>query len=206
MAINAATSVYGLRGFKFFAVQDVDVSHQDPNDPTMVSAQAQVVVIAGGNAGPTNPSVPNGANIAEGSTTDAAYTDTTGAAAGSIISLLKGWFRSAFAQASVRVASSAAAGNPAVAKAAAGALRAFWGQNGAAITYLQIYNKATAPVIGTDVPILSYPIPALAAFNQSIPGNGLQFAAGIAYAFTTDAAGTAGAAAAAVTSFNLFYN
>lgn len=206
MAINAATLVYALRGKKFIAVQDVDINHADPNDPTNTVAQATVVVIAGGNAGPTNPSVPNGANIAEGSTTDAAYTDTTGAAAGSIISLLKGWFRSAFAQSSVRVASTVAAGNPAFAKAAAGALRAFWGQNGAAITYLQIYNKATAPVIGTDTPVLTYPIPANAVFNQSIPGNGLQFAAGIAYAFTTDAAATAGAAAAAVTAFNLFYN
>lgn len=106
---------------------------------------------------------------------------------------------------SVRVASSAASGNPAVAKASAGRINQFWGQNAAAITYLQIYNKATAPTLGSDTPILTYPIPASAAFAQTIP-SGLPLSNGVAYAFTTDAAGTTGAAAAAVTAFNLFYS
>lgn len=101
-----------------------------------------------------------------------------------------------------RVASSAAAGNPAVGKASPGDVRQFWGQNGAAVTYLQIYNKATAPVIGTDTPILTFPIPASTVFSQSL-GDGAYLAAGISYAFTTDAAGTAGAAAAAVVAFAL---
>lgn len=112
------------------------------------------------------------------------------------------WDRQRKPNAFNRVASTAAAGNPAVGKAGAGDVYGFWGQNGAAITYLQIYNKATAPVIGTDIPVITYPIPANAAFTQSIP-TGAYFATGIAYAFTTDAAGTTGAAAAAVTSFNL---
>jgi len=78
-----------------------------------------------------------------------------------------------------------------------------WGQNGAAITYLQIYNKASAPTIGSDTPIMTYPIAALERFNLSFPGGGYYFATGIAYAFTTDAAATTGASAAAVTSCNI---
>lgn len=102
-----------------------------------------------------------------------------------------------------RVASSAASGSPAFLKATAGDVSMFWGQNGAAITYLQIYNKASAPVIGTDVPVLTYPVAANAFFSETIPNGGAYLSAGIAYAFTTDAAGTTGAAAAAVLAFGL---
>lgn len=113
------------------------------------------------------------------------------------------WDRQRKASIASRVASSAAAGNPAVAKATAGDLRGFWGQNGAAITYLQIYSKATAPVIGTDTPILTFPIAASSLFSVMIPEGGFYVPAGIGYAFTTDAAGTTAAAAAAVTAFAL---
>ena len=113
------------------------------------------------------------------------------------------WDRQRKSNLSARVASSAASGNPAFLKNAAGELRMFWGQNGAAITYLQIYNKASAPTIGTDVPILTFPVAANAFFSMPPLNDGLYFATGIAYAFTTDAAATTGAAAAAVTSFNI---
>jgi len=102
-----------------------------------------------------------------------------------------------------RITSTAAGGSPTNVKTTAGDLVGFWGQNGAAITYLQIYDKASAPVVGTDTPIATYPIPANATFNQGISG-GLYLANGVSYAFTTDAAGTTGAAAAAVTAFALF--
>jgi hypothetical protein len=104
---------------------------------------------------------------------------------------------------SKRIASSAASGNPDFLKGSAGELTKFWGLNGAAITYVQIYNKATAPTIGTDTPIFTYPVAANALFDVTIPNGGYYFATGIAYAFTTDAAGTTGAAAAAVTSCNI---
>lgn len=113
------------------------------------------------------------------------------------------WDRDRKPNVSKRIASSAASGNPDFLKASAGDLTKFWGLNGAAITYVQIYNKASAPTIGTDTPILTYPVAALAPFDVSIPNGGLYFATGIAYAFTTDAAGTTGAAAAAVTSCNI---
>lgn len=103
-----------------------------------------------------------------------------------------------------RIASSAASGNPATLKASAGDLMGFWGQNGAAITYLQIYNKASAPVIGTDTPIMTFPIAANAAFSQQINNGGAYLGTGVSYAFTTDAAGTTGAAAAAVVAFTVW--
>lgn len=112
------------------------------------------------------------------------------------------WDRERKANLVTRVASSAAAGNPGVAKAAAGDVRGFWGENAAIKTYLQIYNKATTPVIGTDTPVMTYPIPANAVFAQTL-GSGVYLPLGIAYAFTTDAAGTTAAAAAAVLAFSL---
>jgi hypothetical protein len=113
------------------------------------------------------------------------------------------WDRERKPNISKRIASSAASGNPDFLKASAGDLVQAWGQNGAAITYLQVYNKASAPTIGSDTPILTYPIAALERFNILIPGGGYYFATGIAYAFTTDAAATTGASAAAVTSCNI---
>jgi len=113
------------------------------------------------------------------------------------------WDRARKPNVKSRITSTAAGGSPTNVKTTAGDLVKFWGQNGAAITYLQIYDKASAPVVGTDTPIATFPIPANAAFSDNIPG-GLYLANGISYAFTTDAAGTTGAAAAAVTAFAVF--
>lgn len=70
----------------------------------------------------------------------------------------------------------------------------------AAVIYLKLYNKATAPTVGTDVPVLTLPLPvsnALAVVNFT---TGLYFTTGIAYALTTGAAdadtGAVGAGAA----------
>ena len=113
------------------------------------------------------------------------------------------WDRDRKASGVSRVASSAASGNPAFAKASAGDLKNISGQNGAAITYVHFYNKATAPTLGTDTPVISFAIPANANFNIRLPDRGLYFGTGIAYAFTTDIATipTTGAAAAAITAF-----
>lgn len=102
-----------------------------------------------------------------------------------------------------RIASSAASGNPDFLKASAGDLVQFWGLCGATAAYLQVYNKASAPTIGSDTPVLTFPILANQAFSQMIPGGGAYFSTGIAFAFTTDAAGTTGSAAAAVTACNI---
>lgn len=102
-----------------------------------------------------------------------------------------------------RVASSAASGNPDFLKATPGDVMQFWGVCGATAIYLQIYNKASAPTIVTDVPVLTYPIPANAFFSETISNGGAPLSVGVAFAFTTDAAGTTAAAAAAITSFAL---
>lgn len=105
-----------------------------------------------------------------------------------------------------RVASSAASGNPDFAKNAAGDLMAFWGVNTqAALRYLHIYNKASAPTLGTDTPIMSFPIPASAQFSVTIPNGGAYCSTGIAFAFTTDIVTipTTGAAAGDITAFAL---
>lgn len=102
-----------------------------------------------------------------------------------------------------RVASSAASGNPDFLKASAGDLTMFWGVAGANPVFLQVYNLTTAPTIGSSTPIITYPIAANEKFAVTIDNGGLYFNTGIAFAFTTDAAGTTGSAAAAVTSFAL---
>jgi hypothetical protein len=61
----------------------------------------------------------------------------------------------------------------------------------AAARYLKFYNKATAPTVGTDVPLLVYLIPgntAGAGTNIVLPSEGANFTTGIAFAITTGAA------------------
>ena len=58
----------------------------------------------------------------------------------------------------------------------------------AAIRYLKFYNKASAPTVGTDVPVITIPIPAGGAINIPFGTTGHRFATGIALAITTGAA------------------
>ena len=73
----------------------------------------------------------------------------------------------------------------------------------AAVRYLKLYNKASAPTVGTDTPVKTLAIPgntAGAGFVIAWP-QGLAFATGIAFALTTEAtdAGTTGVAASEIT-------
>lgn len=87
-----------------------------------------------------------------------------------------------------RIPSSAASTNATVAKAKAGHLFSVMGQNAnAAVRYLKIYDKATAPTVGTDVPKLTIAIGASGVFSHHLQAP-LAFANGIAYAMTTGAA------------------
>ena len=56
----------------------------------------------------------------------------------------------------------------------------------AAVKFLKVYNKATAPTVGTDTPVLTLPIPAGAALDLwNVFGTyGLYFATGIGYGIT----------------------
>jgi hypothetical protein len=65
----------------------------------------------------------------------------------------------------------------------------------AAVRYVKFYNKASAPTVGTDVPVLVLAIPASGAANVSFPA-GINFTTGLAFATTTGAADTDTAAVA----------
>lgn len=90
------------------------------------------------------------------------------------------------AQAS-RIPSAAATTNATVAKAGAGDLHMVSGYNAAAaVRYIKFYDKATAPTVGTDTPVLMYALAPSAAFNLN--ADGFFFSTGISYALTTGAA------------------
>lgn len=62
----------------------------------------------------------------------------------------------------------------------------------AAVRYIHLYNKATAPTVGTDVPVVTFGIPGNAAgAGISIPADiGAAFTTGISYSLTTGASDT----------------
>jgi hypothetical protein len=75
-------------------------------------------------------------------------------------------------------------------------LGAFYATNeGASVAYVKLYNKATAPTVGTDVPEMTIPVPAAAS---GVPGvacpfigfHGFRFALGLGIAITRNAVHT----------------
>jgi hypothetical protein len=82
-------------------------------------------------------------------------------------------------------------------------LHAFFATNiGATVAFVKLYNKATAPTVGTDVPAMIIPVPAAVA---GVPGvatlpighNGFRFALGLGIAITGAVADTDTTAVAA---------
>ena len=53
--------------------------------------------------------------------------------------------------------------------------------------YLKLYNKASAPTVGTDVPVLTVALAPGAPTLVQGGANGLRFTTGIALALTTNA-------------------
>jgi hypothetical protein len=105
---------------------------------------------------------------------------------------------------------SAASTNATSVKASAGQIYAIYAHNtNAAVRYLKIYNKASAPTVGTDTPVLTLPIPgntAGAGFTFDLGGHGIAFATGIALALTTGVADSdTGAVAANEIVVNVLY-
>jgi hypothetical protein len=93
---------------------------------------------------------------------------------------------------------STASTNAGVAKASGGQLGAVTISNPSAATvYFKLYNKATAPTVGTDTPTAIIPVAGTTTVTHSWPPNGLRFNAGIAYAITAGMAATDTAAIAA---------
>jgi len=86
-----------------------------------------------------------------------------------------------------RIVSAAASTNATSAKASAGDLHRIRGYNAsAAVRYLKIYNKASAPTVGTDTPLLTYALAPSREFDINVAG--VYFSTGIAYALTTGSA------------------
>lgn len=104
---------------------------------------------------------------------------------------------------------SAASTNATSVKASAGTLYGVMLHNiNAAVRYFKVYNKASAPTVGTDTPVLVFPIPG----NTAGAGVVLTFSAGvalgtgIAFALTTGVANSdTGAVAANEIVVNLLY-
>lgn len=66
---------------------------------------------------------------------------------------------------------------------------------GASAAYVKLYNKATAPTVGTDIPEMTFPVPAAAAgvpgvANPNIGFHGFRFALGLGIAITRNAVHT----------------
>ena len=95
--------------------------------------------------------------------------------------------------------SSAATTNATSIKASAGTLASMQCSNtGAAVAFVKLYNKASAPTVGTDVPILTISVAANGLVNVLDAMVGYRFTTGIALAITNlgaDADATAVAAA-----------
>ena len=101
---------------------------------------------------------------------------------------------------------SAATTNATVVKASAGQVYGWYLSNtNASPRYVKVYNKATAPTVGTDTPTLTLLVPAGGAANCEFT-NGIAFATGIGFATTTAAADAdTGAVAAGEVVVNLLY-
>lgn len=81
----------------------------------------------------------------------------------------------------------AATTNATVIKSSAGNLYGIQVSNTVGATmYLKLYNKATAPTVGTDIPVLTIPIPTTAGSLLALDGHaiGYRFSAGISIAIT----------------------
>lgn len=95
---------------------------------------------------------------------------------------------------------SAASTNATSVKASAGQLYSIFCSNtNAAVRFLKLYNKASAPTVGTDTPVLVFAIPgntAGAGFSWS-SDMGVAFGTGLAFALTTGVAHSDTAAVAA---------
>jgi len=55
---------------------------------------------------------------------------------------------------------------------------------GSSVAYLKLYNKASAPTVGTDVPLLTLSIPAKGGDGYGFGLRGHQFTLGLAFAIT----------------------
>lgn len=146
-----------------------------------------------------------------GTNTDGLTTanSTSHLAAGTFGYILNGttWDRIKKPSATGRIVSSANTTNATSIKASTGDLFGIQAYNTtAAVVYLKIYNKASAPTVGTDTPVMTIPIPPNAPIVITWT-NGYYFSTGIAIALTGAAADadTTAVTAGAIVGLNLNY-
>jgi hypothetical protein len=118
------------------------------------------------------------------------------------------WDRFADPNLVARLVSAAASVNSTLVKSTPGRVHFVGGYNAAAaLRYLKLYNKATAPTVGTDTPFYGpIVLPATAAFAIPIPR--LFFTLGIGYGITVNGADadTTALTAADITGLNIAYS
>jgi len=79
------------------------------------------------------------------------------------------------------------------------------GNTNAAVRYVKFYNKATAPTVGTDTPLLTFQLLANSIHTYNIP-DGVIFSLGLGIGLTTGITdGDTGAVSANETIANVFY-
>jgi hypothetical protein len=102
---------------------------------------------------------------------------------------------------------SAATTNATSVKASAGTVNHIVVSNvNAAVRYFKLYNKASAPTVGTDTPVLTLAIPPASVQSIVLGTRGLRLSTGIAYALTTGiAVADTGAVAASEHAVHISY-
>lgn len=157
---------------------------------------------------PANNSTPAGYQV---NNSDAIATSATTLDVTSFDTIFNGstWDRVKKGTNTSRIVSSAATTNATSAKASAGAVHGIMATNTtAALKYLKLYNKASAPTVGTDTPVLTIALqPSNVPTNIQFPKT-MHFSTGIAYALTGAAADadTTALAAGDVVGLNILYD
>ena len=107
-----------------------------------------------------------------------------------------------------RLVQSLASTNALLVKAGATRVARVVGYNAkATVVFLKLYNKASAPTVGTDVPVLTFALKPQFNFDISAEALGFNFATGCSYCITAGAADTDTTAIAAgdVLGLNIIY-
>jgi hypothetical protein len=100
----------------------------------------------------------------------------------------------------------AASTNAAVVKSSVGSLWEVTVSNVTATpVFVKFYNKATAPTVGTDVPVLTIPVAANSTLSMQFGATGKRFLTGIGVAATAGALATDTAVAVAGVQINASY-
>lgn len=91
-----------------------------------------------------------------------------------------------FGASTLHHAISAATTNATSVKASAGAINSLHVCNAnAAVRYFKLYNKASAPTVGTDTPVMTVLVPPNGSIALDLGAYGVRLGTGIAYALTT---------------------